>query len=146
MNTTSVRVEVYRSFVEDGRAPTSADIATRLRLSPDEVDASLRQLHEDDVVALVPGTNLIWLAHPFCALDAPFHVKSGERTWDGICIWDALGILAMLELDGEVSTRCPHCGERLRLEVRDGALVGQEDNVVHFGVPASRWYEDVGYT
>jgi hypothetical protein len=33
------------------------------------------------------------------------------------------------------------------VEVRDGNLVvGRGNLVAHFGVPAARWYEDVGYT
>jgi hypothetical protein len=79
-------------------------------------------------------------------LDAPFQVRSVERTWDAICIWDALGVLALLDADGSVTTSCPDCGDALRVEVVDGKAVSSGEEIVHFGVPASRWYEDVGYT
>jgi hypothetical protein len=141
-----VRVEIYRSFIEDGRAPTGADIARRLDVSTANVIAAFHRLHKDDVIALAPGTDLIWLAHPFCALDAPFRVRSGSDRWDGICIWDALGILGLLQRDGTVATACPDCGDGLTVEVRDGQLVGSEDLIAHYGVPAARWYEDVGHT
>jgi hypothetical protein len=147
MDTDDVRVEIYRSFIDGGRAPTAAQVAVRLGVPPGTVVDSFHRLNADDVIALAPGTDLIWLAHPFCALDAPFTVRSGSDRWDGICIWDALGILALLDRDGTVSTACPDCGEDLVVEVRDGNLVvGRGNLVAHFGVPAARWYEDVGYT
>jgi hypothetical protein len=141
-----VRVEIYRSFIEDGRAPMPAEIAAKVHLPLDDVEAALEELHRTDVIALAPGTRYVWLAHPFSALDAPFRVGSDGRTWDAICIWDALGVLALLGADGDVSTTCPDCGEPLRVEVREGAVHSPEEPVVHFGVPAARWYEDVGFT
>ena len=105
-----------------------------------------RSLHDEGVIALVPGTDLIWLAHPFSAVDSAFDVRSGADRWDGICVWDALGILALLERDGTVTTACPDCGDGLTLEIQDSELSGEGDLVAHYGVPAARWYEDVGYT
>lgn len=111
-----------------------------------EVEAALRELADADVLALVPGTSFVWLAHPFSAAAAPFRVTSGTHRWDAICIWDALGILAVVDRDGEVETACPDCGDALTVEVRDGDVVGPDGCVVHYAVPAGRWYEDVGHT
>ncbi|MEA2460484.1 MAG: hypothetical protein QOH90_661 [Actinomycetota bacterium] len=141
-----VRVAIYRWFREEGRAPMPQELAQECGLSLHDVEAALRQLHDDDVIALAPGTSFIWLAHPFSALDAPFRVQSQGRSWNAICIWDALGIIALLDSDGVVRTTCPDCGDALDVEVREGRIVGHDDYIVHFGVPAARWYEDVGYT
>ncbi|HET7481733.1 MAG TPA: organomercurial lyase, partial [Actinomycetota bacterium] len=122
------------------------ELVDRLDLERSEVTAALHRLHDDDVIALQPGTDLIWLAHPFSALDAPFVVTSGGRTWDAICIWDAFGILAILEKDGSIVARCPDCAAGLHLEVTDGTVDPSSEMVVHFGVPAARWYEDIGHT
>ena len=146
MTTNDVRVEIYRSFIEDGRAPTPAEVGTRLGVATADAVASFRELHAQDVIALAPGTDLVWLAHPFSAMDAAFEVASGSERWPAICIWDALGILSMLERDGSVATSCPDCGDHLMLEVRGGDLFAPEGSLAHYGVPASRWYEDVGYT
>jgi hypothetical protein len=142
----TVRVGLYRSFVEQCRAPTPTELARNLDLSVEEVRSSLRELAEQDVIAFRPGTEELWLAHPFCATEAPFRVTAGSKQWDAICIWDALGILALVEADGHVQTSCPDCREPLELDVVDDRLSAPSDAVVHFGVPARRWYEDVGHT
>jgi alkylmercury lyase len=140
-----VRVHVYDSFVARGRPPMPLETSAALGVAEAEVTAALRRLHDDDVIALMPGTSFVWLAHPFSALTAPFEVISDDRRWDAICIWDALGVLAVVERDGRVRTLCPDCAEPLELEVRDGEIEAS-DYVVHFGVPAARWYEDLAYT
>ena len=144
--TNDVRVEVYRSFVEDMRSPSPEEIGERLGEPTDGVRAALGELAEQDVIAFRPGTDELWLAHPFCATDAPFAVTSGQRRWQAICIWDALGILALIEADGRVETACPDCGDALEVVVQDGAVRGPADAIVHFGVRARSWYEDVAHT
>lgn len=141
-----VRVEIYRSFLEDVRSPRPEEIAYRVDHSTDEVVEALRELAASDVIAFLPGTEELWLAHPFCATDASFKVASVRGTWDAICIWDALGVLALLESDGSVSTTCPDCGAQIGLEVVGGVVEAPPGALVHFGVPASRWYEDIGFT
>jgi hypothetical protein len=143
---TDVRVAIYRSFVDGGRPPMPVELAVQLGASLDEVEDALRALAEQDVIALIPGTSFVWLAHPFSAAAAPFRVTSGARRWDAICIWDALGILALVGADGRVETSCPDCGEPLAVEVKGSAVHGPADALAHYGVPARRWYEDVGYT
>ena len=60
-------------------------------------------------------------------------------------VWDALGVIAMRGLDGDVETVCEDCESPLRLTVRDGALQAS-DAVVHFAVPAARWWENIVFT
>jgi hypothetical protein len=97
------------------------------------------------VIVLAPGTANIWLANPLCATPSPFAVEAGGRSWWGVCVWDALGIPAMLGADGSVSTRCPDCQEPIELVVRDGSLLPVEA-VIHFAVPAARWWENIAFT
>lgn len=146
MDSDVVRVAVYRSFVDTGRPPMPVELAADLLAPLEEVEHALHELAAADVLALIPGTSFVWLAHPFSAAAAPFRVTSDGRSWDAICIWDALGILALVESDGRVRTSCPDCGDALEVEVRDGSIAAGDTYVAHYGVPASRWYEDVGYT
>jgi hypothetical protein len=142
--TDSVRVEIYRSFIEDGSPPSFEELAENVGIPEAGVRDALRELDAKDVIALEKGR--LWLAHPFCAGPCAFSVISGADKWDAICVWDALGILALLQKDGRVETTCPDCDEALEIEINDGAVSGPRSAVIHFGVPASQWYDDIAYT
>lgn len=58
-----------------------------------------------------------------------------------IAFGDALGIIAKLHGDGRVLASCRTSGEAMELSVRDGVLAGR--GIVHFVVPARRWWEDI---
>jgi hypothetical protein len=139
-----VRLHVYRTFVNLGRPPMPVEIAMALDASSAQVEASLRRLAEAHALVLAPGTPYIWMANPLCALPSPFRVEAQGRDWYGVCIWDAMGVIAMLGGDGSVSTLCPDCGDQLTLNVRDGTIE-QAEYVVHYLVPAAHWWDDIGF-
>jgi hypothetical protein len=140
-----VRLAIMRMFVDEGRPPAPNELASMVEMQQAGVEASLRRLTDAHVIALAPGTPLVWMANPFSALPTPFEVRSGDRRWWGNCIWDALGGLAMIGTDGEVRTSCPDCGEPLLLEVRGGEI-GGDAGVVHYATPAAQWWDDIGST
>jgi hypothetical protein len=140
-----VRLFVYRFFVEAGRPPVPAEVAAGLASTPPEVEASFRRLAEGHVLVLAPGTPYIWMANPLSALPTPFRFETGDRIWFGNCIWDALGISAMLRADGSVSSWCADCGDPLAIGIEDANLRAAE-GLVHFAVPAARWWDDIGFT
>jgi hypothetical protein len=139
-----VRLEVYRFFVDRGRPPVPAEIAETLRVGQGSVEDSLRRLAEAHVLVLAPGTPYIWMANPLSAIPTPFSVEAADRTWYGNCIWDALGIVAMLGGAGTVRTWCPDCGERPTASVQDDRLSSGQ-GVAHFAVPAAHWWDDIGF-
>jgi len=139
-----VRVAVYQFFVAEGRAPVAAEIALITSSTPVQVEEALGRLHDSHVLVLAPGTPYIWMANPFSALPTPYTVRCNGKTFWGNCIWDSLGIIAMLKSDGSVSCLCPDCGDGLRLEIRDGRLSSSE-YIVHFAVPAAHWWDDIGF-
>jgi hypothetical protein len=57
------------------------------------------------------------------------------------------GIAAILEknADGHAPCGCGECKERLNIEIRQGQPV-KSDWLVHFVVPAARFWEHIGYT
>jgi hypothetical protein len=140
-----VRLEVYRRLLSDGYAPAPAEIAARLAFSPVDVAAALRRLAEGRMLVLRPGTTDILMANPLSAVPTAFRVETPRGAWYGNCIWDALGIPAMLHTGGRVATQCPDCGEPLALEVKGGRLQPGE-GVVHFQVPAAHWWDDIIFT
>jgi hypothetical protein len=145
-DTRRVRLHLYDRFLADGRPPTAAETAEALGLPTEEAEAAYERLERAHVIALAPGTTDVWMANPLSAVPTPFRVITDDgRSWWGNCVWDAFGVLAMVGADGVVDTSCPDCGERLELRVRDGQLEPVEA-VVHFAVPAARWWDNIGFT
>ena len=140
-----VRLAVYRHFVERGEPPTAAGVGAALGIGFDEAGAAFRRLEEAHVLVLSPGTLDIWMANPLCAVPTGFWVTTARGSWWGTCIWDALGIPAMLGVDGTVETACPDCSEPMELVIADGALRPAE-GVAHFAVRAARWWDNIGFT
>ena len=120
-------------------------MANELASTPPAVEVSLRRLADGHVLVLAPGTPYIWMANPLSALPTPFRFEARDGAWFGNCIWDALGISAMLGVDGSVSSWCADCGAPLVITIQDGTLRPAE-GVVHFAVPAARWWDDIGFT
>lgn len=140
-----VRVTLSRFFVREERAPVVAEVAAELGASPLDVEASFRRLADAHVLVLTPGTKYISMANPLSALPTAFRVEvAGKRYW-GNCIWDGLGTVAMLGGTGRVTARCADCAEELELDVRD-RVVASSDHVVHYAIPAARWWDDIGST
>ena len=141
----AVRLHVFRQAADTGQVPQVDEIAAAVGSPRPEVEEAIRRLAAGRVWFLAPGTATIWAANPFCAVPSNFRVSALGRTYWGICIWDALGIPAALDTDATIVARCGDCDEELVLEVRDGALARSE-GVVHFAVPAARWWENIAFT
>ena len=142
----TVRVAVYRAFIADGRPPTAVQLAVALGVAVSEVEASLRRLADEHALVLAPGSPYVWMAPPFSAIPTPFDVAVADRRYFANCIWDALGIPACLHENAAIRATCPDCAEPLALRVRDRALEAPANSVLHFAVPAARWWEDIGAT
>ena len=85
------------------------------------------------------------MANPFSAVPTAFKVMARGGSYYGNCVWDSLGIVALLGGEGSVETPCPDCSEPLRLHVLGGTLV-ESEGVVHFSVPARHWWDDIVFT
>jgi hypothetical protein len=141
-----IRNHLYASFVAEGRAPTPAEAGAALGLAEDEVAEAYGRLHDAHALVLHPGTTELRMLNPFSVGATPHQVEAGGRSWFANCAWDALGIPAALHADGSVSSECPDCDKPLELEVRDGELVRGAELLVHFVVPARRWWDDIAFT
>ncbi len=137
-----IRLFVYNHFVDEGRAPAQTEVAERLNLPSAEVAAAFERLADGKALVLQSASREVLMAEPFSAVPTPFEVEVVGRRYWGNCIWDALGIPAMLARDAVVCTSCGDCGEAMELTVEDGRLLPAE-GVVHYLVPARRWWEDV---
>ena len=139
----SVRATLLASLRDTGEAPALGELATTLAAPEDAVTSALRSLAADHRLALVPSTDRVWMAHPFSALPSDFLVTIGDRRWFANCVWDGLSILALLG-DGTLETHSPATGEPIELTASMGAVMGEA--LVHFLVPARRFWDDIGFT
>lgn len=134
-----VRWHVYDVTMRTGAPPLAA--ALREALGAD-IAASLQRLADARMLVLRDGE--ILMAGPFSAVPTPFHVTTRDFTCYGNCIWDALGIAAMLDADAEIRTSCADCGAAARIDVRNGTVSGE--GFMHFALPPRSWWQDIVFT
>src|SRR5258708_19550693 len=136
---TSVRVKLYQMFVAGGRWREKEELALGLDWSVFDVAAAYRELAAAHVLVLQPGSGEVLMANPLSTIPTPFvvetHDKAAVRSWYGNCIWDGLGVIAMLRTDGRVLTSCACCGEGMTVSVRNGAVVSEPAGEGPLGFP-----------
>lgn len=140
----SLRNTTYRLFVELGRAPTAQEVAQTEGMTTDLVREGWRRLHDDHALVLHAGDELR-MANLFSAVPTAYRVHGGGRWWYANCAWDAFGICAALHTDGDIEASCPDCGEVLTVAVRQ-QRPSDETMLFHCLVPASSWWNDIGFT
>ena len=147
-----VRLAIQHAFIAGQPTPTVASVAAELGVPAVDVAAAFDRLAAGHVIVLVPGTRNLLMSAPFAGRPTDFVVTVGARTYYANCVWDAVGIAAMLagsgqRADADVRTSCADCRAPLTLAVRDGAVrADPADAVAHFAVPAARWWADIGFT
>lgn len=139
-----VRFQVYQHILTMNRAPTRQEVADALMLPLSDVEAAYQRLAAGKALVLQKNGEVL-MAEPFSAIPTAFVVEIGSRMWWGNCIWDALGIPAMLKEDARVLTTCGCCNEAMTLEIQGGAL-STAPGVVHFALPPKEWWQDVVFT
>ena len=87
----------------------------------------------------------LWRVAPFSCIPTGFPVTVGNKSWFGNCIWDALGIPAMLGKDAVIRAACACCNYDMPVEIRKGKLRPAK-GLIHIAVPAREWYKDVVFT
>ena len=100
-----VRGYIYDCVMRAGLPPTMAETSSALSRSPNEVGDSFQRLAEGHILVLQKGSGEVLMANPFSAVPTPFLVKAGGRSYYGNCIWDAMGIPAMLKQDATMRPR-----------------------------------------
>ena len=143
--THEVRLFVFGQAADTAKVPQPSEIAAALGRPQPEVEEALRQLAAGKVLILAPNDGNIWAANPFCAVPSPFRVEARGKTYSGICIWDALGVVAALGTDAVIRASCGDCSEPMLLEVNGGKLK-RSGGIIHFAVPAHHWWDNIGYT
>ncbi len=146
MQLEDLRVAVFRTFADTGRAPSSADLAVALRADEHEVVGGLRSLAGGRHLVLDAHDRIV-MAHPFAAIPLGFSVMGADTLWWGGCAWDAFALPHLLPDAGPVlvATRCPGCGRAHAWNV-DNQQPPTGHQVAHFLVPAAHIWDDVVFT
>jgi hypothetical protein len=134
MNDVDIRARIYDELLRSGRALTAAEVG--------DGDA-LQRLAAGRVLVLDDAGEIL-MAPPFSAVPTPFLVQTAAFRAFGNCIWDALGIVAMAGTNATIATSCGDCGAALRVAVTDGSVEGA--GLVHFALPARKWWENIVFT
>lgn len=148
---TTVRLAIMAGFL-DGGTPSVDDVAGALGADRSAVASAFDRLAASRAIVLGAGSHDLVMAAPFAGKPTAFRVRVGARAYYANCVWDALGIPAMLAGSGQpsdatVETTCADCGAPLGLEVRGGQVSATAaDAVAHFAVPAARWWADIVFT
>ena len=124
--------------------PGAAWLADQVGLDIEEVRASFARLKEGHILVLQEDDQEVLMANPFSAVPTPFLVQIRGKSWWGNCIWDALGIAAMVGGDAVVTTGCGDCNDAMQVRIEGGSVQG--DGITHFSVPARKWWDNIKFT
>ena len=138
----AARRYIYDHVMNEGLPPSVAKTASALSTTPDNAAASFQRLADGHILVLQRESGEILMANPFSAVPTPFLVRAGNRFWYGNCIWDAMGIPAMLKQDATIEASCGCCGTAMHLAVADGSLE-EASGIAHFAIPAAHWWDDI---
>ena len=138
----AVRYRVYDYVMREGLPPTIAETSSALARSPEDVKASFQRLADGHILVLQKESGEILMANPFSAVPTPFLVKVGDRSYYGNCIWDAMGIPAMLKQEAIIEASCGCCSTAMNLKVTNGSLE-EPRGLAHFALPATHWWDDI---
>ena len=145
MSDEAMRRFIYDQIIDHGVAPTSSAIGAHFDADAAEVRRRLALLRIGKTVAVHPSTGEIWMAGPFSAGPSPYRLTDGVTTWYANCAWDMFGVANLVDRPLVAHTTCTDCGDPMIVEC-DPSHPPDTDGVVHFLVPARRWYDDIGFT
>ncbi|HEY6219431.1 MAG TPA: organomercurial lyase [Gemmatimonadaceae bacterium] len=144
-NATKLRQFVYDRITVTGRPPSLAEVAKQFGTSVDGAAGSIRSLNIGKTVLPHPKTGEIWMAGPFSADPTAYRVICDGVNYYANCAWDMLGIPAIFGRPARIETVCTDCGEPMPMTV-DPETGPDATGVVHFLLPARKWYDDIGFT
>ncbi len=146
---TTLDLEVRRHLLTTlaaGATPSRGSVMQALGLDYAQVAGSYLALEAAHVIVIDRDTGEVWMAMPFSALPTAFRVVVGHRSVWANCAWDAFGVAAALDHDVTFTTPCPASGAVIAGGVRRGVAYAHPGSVAYVGVPAAKWWDDIGFT
>ena len=140
-----LRIHIYDRLLEVGRPPTCQEIGTHFAISQADARRSIADMKIGKTVLPDPKTEEIWMAGPFSAEPTTYRVIGNRAQWFANCAWDMFGIAMIVGEEVRIEAQCTDCGAPMSLRA-DPLTAPNCPGVVHFLVPARRWYEDIRFT
>ena len=140
-----IRHFVYTHFADTTLPPSVEDIVAHFNISIEEASEYYKELNSRHAFFLEPNTVSIRMAWPFSAIPTDFKVHANSKTYYANCAWDMLGIPVMLHTDAVIEAVCTESNESVQLEIKNGQITNNQ-LLVHFPLPFSRWYDDLVFT
>jgi hypothetical protein len=140
-----LRRHIYDVTCATGAPPTIEALAAATGQTAAEIDDGLTRLAAARVIVRQPASGELLMVPPFSAVPTPFLVSTERHTSYANCAWDALGVAVMMGLPARVHTACGCCGDAISLAVDPGQPPAGGE-IVHFAVPAARWWQDIVFT
>jgi len=145
MDADALRRFIYDELMATGLPPRTDRIAAHFRLTREAARSALAELKIGKTVLVHPNTGEIWMAGPFASEPTPYQVTRDGTQWWANCAWDLLGVAAIVGAPARLEARCTDCGTPFSMDV-GASGPPPNDWVVHFLLPARRWYDDIGFT
>jgi hypothetical protein len=135
---------ILEAFVAHGHAPDHAELAAALGVPPEEGRRLLHALVATGMpIWLQPGTDLIASCAPFNEVPTPYRARvDGKPGWFAQCGFEALAMTWVFPgRTVQIEAGCPHCGDPMRVAVRDGVLEATEPEgmVCYVDLPFREW-------
>jgi hypothetical protein len=140
-----LRYFINRFIFDNGYAPTTNQLASLSDTTSREVEQGLQALADNHALVLHPNSFEIWVAHPFALFPTLFWVKAADKHWWGNCTWCSFGIAALTKTDTQIFTKLEGEEEPLTINIKGNKVI-EEDYVVHFPIPANKFWDNVIYT
>ena len=77
----NVRLNVYRHFVSQNKAPVAHEIARDLNVASERIQQSFERLADEHVLVIDPETHRIRMAMPFSAVPTAYDVTIADKSW-----------------------------------------------------------------
>ena len=141
----ALRQFIYRDIIANGLPPTSDRVASEFGVDRSTALRSIAEAKIGKTILAHPATGEIWMAGPFASSPGRYRVSASGVDWWGNCAWDMLGVAAIVDQPVHFEASCCCCDEPFAMDC-DPRQPLRSDWVVHFLLPAHRWYEDIGFT
>ena len=138
-----VRKYIFDYFENHATAPLLEQIMAKFRFSRSEAFKLLAELELAHHIFLVPGTQRILMAWPFSGVTTPFKVTvAGHmKNYFANCALDAVAFHVMLRKEVRIESFCHHCGEEIRIQLKDQTRVSpdrNDDPLFYLSLPAAK--------